>query len=45
METITPYSENGNDLIFNRDSRNGIAFRIGNPLSRLYNRCDQTQSL
>jgi hypothetical protein len=38
METITPYLENRNNLIFNRNTQNRIAFRIGNLLSQLYNR-------
>jgi hypothetical protein len=38
METITSYFENGNDLIFNRNTQNRIAFKTGNQLSRLYNR-------
>lgn len=38
METITRYLDNENDLIFNRNTQNKIAFRTGNPLPRLYNR-------
>jgi hypothetical protein len=38
MQTITPYLENRNDLIFKHNTQNRIAFRIGNPLLQLYNR-------